>query len=81
VPSKFIFVKDPAELTKLTGEVTFKLFIPRGELKLGRPVVIRSTSKGNNMIVLGFANLVAASNLEKNAPVPEGAVTTTYFKL
>ena len=81
MPSKFIFVKDAAEFKKLTGEVKFKLFIPRGELKLGRPTVIRSTSKGNNMIVFGFVDLVAAAKMETNEPVPDGAVTTTYFKV
>lgn len=81
MPSKFIFIKDSADFKKLPGEVIFKLFIPRGELKLGRPTVIRSTPKGNNMIVFGFADLVAAAKLERNEPVPDGAVTTTYFKV
>ena len=82
--SKLIFVDGLAELTKLenkAGGVKFKLFIPRGELKIGRPTRIWSTRKGTNMVVIGTAELVAIAKLTPRDNVPDGAVTTTYFKV
>ncbi len=82
--SRLIFVDGLDALTKLentSGDVKFKLFIPRGEIRIGRPTLIWSASNGTNMlVVIGTANMTAVAKLRAGEHVPEGAVTTTYFK-
>jgi len=83
--SKLIYVDGLAELAKLEskiGLVKFRLFIPRGELRIGRPTLIRSSSTGTNMLVaIGTGDMVAVAKLKPGECVPDGAVTTTYFKV
>lgn len=82
--AKLVIVDGLAELAKLenqAGEVRFKLFIPRAALQCGRPIRIWSTRNGTNMLVVGTADLVAVTKLIPGEQVPDGAVTTTYFRL
>ena len=80
---KLIIVDGLPELDKLEtqSKVKFKLFIPRGTIKTKAPQLIWSTHDGTNMVVIGTADFVAVSKMAAGQPVPEGAVTATYFKL
>jgi hypothetical protein len=82
---KTLFVDGLAELEKLekqSADIKFKLFIPRAVAQFTKPLRVWSTSNGtSNMIVIGTADLVAVAKLRTGEPVPDGAVTTTYFKL
>jgi hypothetical protein len=83
--SRLIYVDILDALSKLestAGAVKFRLFIPRGEMRIGRPTRIWSASNGTNMlVVIGTASMTAVAKLKVGEHVPEGAVTTTYFKV
>jgi hypothetical protein len=82
--AKLVIVDGLAELAKLesqAGDVKYKLFVPRGTIRMGRPTRIWSTKDGTNMVIIGTADLVALTKLIPGEQVPDGAVTTTYFKL
>jgi hypothetical protein len=83
--SRIIFVDGLEALSKLessAGRVKFKLFIPRGEMQIGRPTRIWSASAGKSMlVVIGTASMTAIAKLKEGETVPDGAVTATYFKV
>jgi hypothetical protein len=83
--SRLIFVDGLDELSKLerkAGDVKFTLFIPRGEIKIGRPTRIWSASNGTNMLlIIGTTNMTVIAKLKTGEKVTIEAVTTTYFKL
>ena len=83
--TKLIIVDGLAELKLLENQsvkLKFKLFVPRAEMQTKAPMRIWSTTDGkNNMVVIGTVDFVAVSKMKPSERVPEGAVTTTYFKI
>lgn len=73
-------VEDLEELEKQAGGVKFKLFIPRAVVQFKTPFRVWSSATGTNMVVIGTADLIAVAKMLPGEKVPEGAVTTKYFK-
>ena len=73
-------VEDLEELEKQAGGVKFKLFVPRAVAQFKTPFRVWSATNGTNMVVIGTADLIAVAKMLPGEKVPEGAVTTKYFK-